>query len=116
MPVSASPTGSQGSDLDRGELAAGAVDVTAAGVADGGRDTARLEPADELALVGRVGSGPFRAGGGIEWDQVDVHPAPVAASEQHVGEQVGAPRLVVDAAHHGVLDRDAALGDAGIVP
>ena len=35
---------------------------------------------------------------------------------QHVGEQVGPPGLVVDAAHHGVLDRDPALGRAGVVP
>ena len=35
-----------------GELAAGTVDLAAAGVADGRRDALRLEPADELALVG----------------------------------------------------------------
>ena len=35
---------------------------------------------------------------------------------EDVAEQVGAPGLVVDAAHHGVLDRDAALGDPGVVP
>ena len=35
---------------------------------------------------------------------------------QHVAEQVGAPGLVVDAAHHGVLDRDPALGRPGVVP
>ena len=40
--------------LDRGELAAGAVDLAAAGVAHRGRDALGLEPADELALVGRV--------------------------------------------------------------
>ncbi len=45
-----------------------------------------------------------------------MHPAPVAVAAQHVGEQVGAPRLVVDAAHHGVLDGDPALGDPGVVP
>jgi hypothetical protein len=37
-----------------GELAAGAVDLAAAGVADGGGDAVGLEPADELALVVRV--------------------------------------------------------------
>ena len=70
------------SGLGRGELAAGAVDLAAAGVADGGRDAARLEAAYELALVGRVGGGPLRAGRGVERDQVDVHPAPVAAGER----------------------------------
>ena len=35
---------------------------------------------------------------------------------EHVGEQVGAPGLVVDAAHHGVLDRDPALGRPRVVP
>ncbi len=58
----------------------------------------------------------FEPGRGVERDQVDVHPAPVATGEEDVGQQVGPPRLVVDAAHHGVLDRDPALGDARVVP
>ena len=45
-----------------------------------------------------------------------MHPAPVAVRREHVAEQVGPPGLVVDAAHHGVLDRDPALGLLGVVP
>ena len=45
-----------------------------------------------------------------------MHPAPVAVRVEHVAQQVGALGLVVDAAHHGVLDRDAALGHRGVVP
>ena len=47
--------------VDRGELAAGAVDLAAAGVAHGRGDALGLEAADELALVGRVAGGPLRA-------------------------------------------------------
>ena len=58
----------------------------------------------------------FEPGRRVERDQVDVDPAPVAVREQHVGEQVGPPGLVVDAAHHGVLDGDPALGGRGRSP
>ena len=51
--------------LGGGELAAGAVDLAAAGVAHRGRDALRLQPPDELALVGRVGGGPLRPGVGF---------------------------------------------------
>ncbi len=47
-----------------------AVDLAAAGVAYGHRDAVGLQPTDELALIGRVGRGPFRAGGRVERDQV----------------------------------------------
>ena len=58
--------------------------LAAAGVPDRGGDALGLEPADELALVGRVGRRPLRARRGVEGDQVDVHPAPVAVPAQHV--------------------------------
>ena len=58
----------------------------------------------------------FEPGRRVERDQVDVHPAPVAVGAQDVGEQVGPPALVVDAAHHGVLDGDPALGPARVLP
>ena len=49
-----------------------------------------------------------------------MHPAAArghrAAGQQHVGEQVGAPGLVVDVAHHGVLDRDPAPSRLGVAP
>src|SRR5690242_15508355 len=41
------------SGVGGGELAAGAVDLAAAGVAHGGRHALGLQPAYELALVGR---------------------------------------------------------------
>src|SRR4051794_8753895 len=91
-----------GSGVVGGQLTARTVDLAAAGVAHRGGDALGLQPADELALVAWVARGPLRAGRRVERDQVDVHPAPVAVGVQHVAEQVGAPRLVVDAPHHGV--------------
>src|SRR4051812_26354872 len=99
-----------------GELAAGAVDLLASGVADGGGDAGGLEATDELALVGRVGGGPLRARCRVQRDQVDVHPAPVAARIELLREQVGPPGVVVDVADHRVLDRDAPLGLPRVPP
>src|SRR5690349_10186505 len=94
--------------LDGGELTAGPVDVAAAGVADRRRDALGLEPADELALVVRVRRGPHRTRSRIQRDEVHMDPATAlraAARQQLLAEHVRSPRLVVDAAHHGVLDR-----------
>src|SRR4051794_22197468 len=52
----------EGSGVGGGELAAGAVDLASAGVAHGGRHALGLQPAYELALVGRAGRGPLRTG------------------------------------------------------
>ena len=51
------------------ELAAGAVDLAAAGVADGGGDALGLQAAYELTLVGRVRGGPLRARGRVQGAQ-----------------------------------------------
>src|SRR5688500_12006975 len=108
--VSTRPTREQrASGFGRGQLAAGSVDLAAAGVADRRRDALGLETPDELALVLGVRGGPLGSRRRVERDQVDVHPAPVSVGVEHVSQQVGTRGLVVDAAHHGVLDRDAAL-------
>src|SRR4051794_10710024 len=78
------PARTGASAVQRSELAAGAVDLAASGVADGGRHALGLEPADELALVLPSRGGPLRARRRVERDQVDVHPAPVAVRRQHV--------------------------------
>ena len=105
-----SPPGPGVGSLGGGQLAAGAVDLAAAGVADRRRHALGLEATHELPLVGGVGGGPLRARRGVERDQVRVHPAPVTVGVEDVAEQVGPPGLVVDPAHHGVLDRDPTFG------
>src|SRR6185437_1210688 len=95
-----------------GQLAAGAVDLAAAGVAHGHRDAVVSHAADELLLHAGPGGGPLRAGGRVERDQVHVREMP----GQQAAQEVGAPRLVVDVPDQRVLDRDAAAGGGGVIP
>src|SRR6059058_3432764 len=86
------------------ELAAGAVDLAAAGVAHRDGDAADLEATDELVLVATARGRPPRARGRVQRDEVHVHPAPRATPPQHLGELLGPLRLVVHVADEDVLD------------
>ena len=97
-----------------GELAAGGGDLLAAGVAHGAGHPRRLHPAHELVLHRRGRGVPLAARRRVERDQVDVHPLGADLLAQHLAEQVGAPRLVVDVADQRVLDRHPAPGGRGV--
>src|ERR671915_439638 len=56
-----------------GELAAGTVDLASPGVAYGHRNAVRLQPADELALVGRPRCRPLRTRRRVQRDEIDVY-------------------------------------------
>ena len=88
------------------ELAAGAVDVLAAGVAHRRRDAGGAQPGDELALGRQRAGVPLAARRRVQRDQVDVRELP----GQQLAEQVGALGLVVDVADQRVLDRVPAAG------
>src|SRR5829696_9853095 len=100
----------------RGELPAGAVDLAATGVAYSHRHTLGLEPPDELVLISTAGGRPDRTRRRVHRYQVDVDPAPVAATPQHPGQQIRAERLVVDVSDQDVLDRHSTFGDPGVFP
>src|SRR3954447_23362382 len=85
-----------------GQLAAGSVDLAAAGVAHGHGNAVRAQPLDEGVLDARVARRPLRAGRGVERDRVDVHP-PLAAPGELAPEEVRAPLLVVDVRVWGVI-------------
>src|SRR3954447_15550814 len=75
-----------------GQLAAGAVDLAATGVADRHRDAVGLQTPDEGPLVLRAGCRPLRARSRVERNQVAVHELFL----DEPAEQVGPPLLVVD--------------------
>src|ERR1700742_4900535 len=89
-----------------GQLAAGAVDLPAAGVPHGDRHAVGLEPGHELVLILGPGRGPPGPPGRVERDQVDVG----QVAGQQVAEQVRPPGLVVDVADQRVLDGNPAAG------
>src|SRR5215470_10705951 len=96
----------------RRQLAARAVDLAAAGVADRHRYAPGLQRRDEVTGRGRGGSGPPRARRRVQRDQVDVgEPA-----GQQGRQRLGPPGLVVDARDHRVLDRHPAAGGARVLP
>jgi hypothetical protein len=90
-----------------GELAAGGGDLAAAGVADGARHPASVDPANELSLHRLRGGVPPRARSGVERDDVDMDQV-VEVLAETFREQVGTPRLVIDVADQGVLDGNPA--------
>src|SRR4051794_14357044 len=100
------PVSVRGSGRRGGELAAGPVDVLAAGVADRRRDAVGTQALDEVLLDAGAARGPLRAGRRVERNRVDVHP-PATPPVELLAEQVGAPTLVVDVADEGVLDGHA---------
>ena len=89
-----------------GELAAGGVDVAAAGEADGGGEPVlgedRAEALDPLRRGAVVGAGR------VVGDQVDL----VGARIEQRGELAGVLGQVVDAVEHHVLDEDLAAAAA----
>ena len=89
-----------------GELAAGAVDVLTAGVADRRRHPGGAQPGDELPLGRQRAGVPLAARRGVERDQVDVG----ELAGQQLAEEVGPEGLVVDVADQRVLDRVPAAG------
>src|SRR5699024_9778053 len=105
-----------GLDDLRGELATGAVDVRAAGVADGRGEPVVAQGLHEDLLHAGTRGGPLRALDGVQRDGVDVHPVGTALGDQAVGEQLGPVLLVVDVADQRVLDADAAAGGLEVLP
>ena len=93
------------SSLAAGEESAGGVDVLAARGAEGADNAVAvqevLEGADGAGRGGLVGG----AGRGVEADEVDA----AVESPQGLGEACGVGQVVVEAAEHGVLEREAPL-------
>src|SRR6478672_8282283 len=99
-----------------GELPACAVDLATTRVPHSDWHTPGLQPPNKLLLIATSGCSPYRAGRGIHRDQVDVHPTPIAAATQDLGELLGAESLIVDVANQDVFDGNPALGRFRVLP
>src|SRR5690348_10565910 len=98
--------------LRRGELAARAVDLPAAGVPYRRRYPGHPQPPDELPLNRFGARVPSATGCRVERDQIDMR----EPSGQESTEQIGPPRLVVHISDHRVLDRDTPASTRHICP
>src|SRR6218665_883190 len=91
------------------ELPTGPVNITAAGIADGGGHAGNLKATHELALHSRLRHTPHGAPNGV-----DVHPT-AATIVEFCGEEIGAPSMVIHVFDEGVLNRNPATGLVKVV-